>query len=90
LKPLAASLGHDMQVGTEQQATQFGDVVVIAVPYGALPALGKTLGPALKNKIVLGVTNPYPGRDGKTTQTALQIGAERASAHYRAGDQVGA
>ncbi|EIC83597.1 NADPH-dependent F420 reductase [Serratia sp. M24T3] len=88
LKSLASSLGHNTQVGTVQQATQFGDVVVMAVPYGALPGLGKTLGPALKNKIVLDVGNPYPGRDGQTAQTALSIGSGRASAKFLPGAQV--
>jgi len=88
LKPLAASLGHDTQVGTVQQATQFGDVVVMAVPYGALPGLGKTLGGALKNKIVLDVGNPYPGRDGQTAETALKIGSGRATAQFLPGAQV--
>lgn len=88
LKPLASSLGHHTQVGTVQQATQFGDVVVMAVPYGALPGLGKTLGQALNNKIVLDVGNPYPGRDGQTAQTALSIGSGRASAQFLPGAQV--
>ncbi len=88
LQSLASSLGHNTQVGTVQQATQFGDVVVMAVPYGALPELGKTLGSALKNKIVLDVGNPYPGRDGQTAETALSIGSGRASAQFLPGAQV--
>lgn len=88
LKSLAKSLGHNTQVGTVSQATQFGDVVVMAVPYGALPGLGKTLGPALHNKIVLDVGNPYPGRDGQTAQTALSIGSGRASAKFLPGARV--
>jgi predicted dinucleotide-binding enzyme len=88
LKSMANSLGHNTQVGTVQQATQFGDVVVMAVPYGALPQLGKTLGSALNNKIVLDVGNPYPGRDGQTAQTALSMGSGRASAKFLPGARV--
>ncbi|ERK06191.1 putative oxidoreductase [Pantoea sp. AS-PWVM4] len=75
LQPLIASLGPLAKGGTPQQAAEFGEVVVMAVPYGALPALGKTLKEALKDKVVLDVANPYPQRDGDVATQALQVGS---------------
>ena len=46
-RKLAAQVGKGARAGTPQEAAAFGDVLVIAVPYGALPELGKTLAGAL-------------------------------------------
>ncbi|MBT0727633.1 NADPH-dependent F420 reductase [Rosenbergiella australiborealis] len=78
----ANDMGHGTQVGTIQQASQFGDVVVMAVPYGALPQLGHVLSRQLAGKTVIDVSNPYPGRDGATAAKALSIGSGKASAQY--------
>ncbi len=88
LQSTAKEIGHGTQVGSAQQASQFGDVVVMAVPYGALPSLGKQLSHTLAGKTVLDVSNPYPGRDGAVAQNALKIGSGRASASYLAGAHV--
>src|ERR1700744_6177139 len=37
VKELAAQLGRNATVGTPAEAAAWGDVVVISVPYGALP-----------------------------------------------------
>jgi hypothetical protein len=50
LKDLVASLGELAQAGTVEQAIAFGDVVFVAVPYKALPQLGKDYGEALKGR----------------------------------------
>src|SRR5437868_14825432 len=42
-KALAASLGPAARAGTPRDAVAFGEVVLIAVPYAALPQLGKDL-----------------------------------------------
>src|SRR4249920_3049436 len=41
LKPLAGKLGAKVRVGTPREAAAFGEVVLISVPYGALPQVGK-------------------------------------------------
>src|ERR1700674_1479495 len=41
LKELVAGLGPLAQNGTVQQAIAFGDALLIAVPYGALPQIGQ-------------------------------------------------
>jgi len=43
LESLAHSLGPQVRVGTPQAAAAFGEVVVISVPYGALPQVGRDL-----------------------------------------------
>ena len=46
------------------QAIAFGDVLFIAVPYAALPQIGKDYGATLKGKIMLDACNATPARDG--------------------------
>lgn len=71
----AASLGSTAQAGTPQDAARFGDVVLLAVPYGALPDLGASLHTLLAGKIVIDACNPYPWRDGAIARTAQSQGA---------------
>ena len=60
LQGLAHSLGPKAHVGTPLEAAKFGDVVVVSVPYGALPQVGRDLKSELAGKIVLDTGNPYP------------------------------
>ncbi|MBB2178161.1 NADPH-dependent F420 reductase [Gluconacetobacter tumulicola] len=71
----AEALGANAQAGTPQDAARFGDVVLLAVPYGALPGLGASLHGVLAGKIVIDACNPYPWRDGDIARTARQQGA---------------
>jgi predicted dinucleotide-binding enzyme len=64
LKSLAASLGARAHVGTPREAALFGEVVLVSVPYKALPEIGQDLKSELAGKIVLDTCNPYPERDG--------------------------
>lgn len=64
LKALAATLGPKAHVGTPREAALFGDVLLLSVPYKALPQLGQDLRSELAGKIVLDTCNPYPERDG--------------------------
>src|ERR1035441_4301578 len=64
LKDLVAGLGPLAQAGPVDQAITFGEVVFIAVPYGALPQIGRDYGAALKDKIVLDACNAVTTRDG--------------------------
>src|SRR5262249_26515401 len=47
-KKLAAEVGAHARAGTPKEAATFGDVLLFAVPYSALPELGKSLGDSLK------------------------------------------
>ncbi len=85
LKSLAHSLGPQVLVGTPRAAASFGDVVVISVPYGALPQVGRDLAHELAGKIVIDTGNPYPERDGPMADEARRVGAGVASARYLPG-----
>jgi predicted dinucleotide-binding enzyme len=66
LKDLVAGLGELAQAGTVDQAVAFSDVLFIAVPYAALPQIGRDHGAALKGKIMLDACNAVGTRDGDT------------------------
>jgi 8-hydroxy-5-deazaflavin:NADPH oxidoreductase len=85
LKPLAQSLGSKAHVGTPREAAMFGDVVLISIPYGALPQVGKDLASVLAGKVVLDTGNPYPERDGDMAVEARRKGTGVASAEYLPG-----
>jgi len=57
LKDLVSGLGPLAQAGTVDQAIAFGDVVLLTVPYGALPQIGRDYATQLNGKIVLDTCN---------------------------------
>ena len=85
LQALAKSLGPRARIGTPQEAAQFGEVVLLSVPYGALPQVGRELKNELAGKIVLDTGNPYPERDGSMALEARRKGTGVASAEYLPG-----
>src|ERR1700720_4166532 len=85
LRPLAQSLGPKARVGTPREAALFGDVVLVSVPYGALPQIGRDLKAELAGKIVLDTGNPYPQRDGDMAIEARRVGTGVASPRYLTG-----
>ena len=85
LRGLASSLGPTSHVGTPHDAAVFGDVVLISVPYGALPQVGHDLTHELAGKIVLDTGNPYPARDGQMAEEARRKGTGVASAEFLPG-----
>ena len=87
-KSLAADVGHRARAGTPEEAAAFGDVLLLAVPYRALPELGEKLAGTLKNKIVIDASNPFPGRDGEIAIRARDKGAGITSAELLPGARV--
>ena len=65
LKDLVSGLGSLAQAGTVPQAVAFGDVIFVAVPYKAVPEVGKENAAGLKGKVVLDACNAVAGRDGQ-------------------------
>lgn len=88
LKDLVARLGRLAQSGTVDQAIAFGDVVFIAVPYGALPDIGKQYGKALAGKIVLDANNAVASRDGPIADEAERDGVGLTSQKYLPGTRL--
>ncbi|MGE5641151.1 MAG: NADPH-dependent F420 reductase [Clostridia bacterium] len=79
-KRAAEASGPRAKTGSAQQAAAFGDVVLIAVPYRALPEIEKEVGAALKGKIVVDPNNPVPARDGDMAVAAKEKGAAVSTA----------
>lgn len=88
LRDLVAKAGPKAQAGTPDQAARFGDVILLAVPYGATPQIGKDYGTLLKGKIVIDVGNPRADRDGPMATDALAKGAGVATAEYIPGARI--
>ena len=88
LQAFAKELGPNVKVGTPRDAAAFGDVVMMAVPYGALPQVGRDYAAELKGKIVLDAGNPYPSRDGDMAVRDRQRGTGVASAEYLPGTRL--
>ena len=87
-KALAARLGGKARAGTTQQAAAFGEVVLIAVPYSAMPQVGRDLAALLKNKVVIDASNPIPTRDGEVATKAREKGAGLATAELLPGARL--
>ena len=87
-KALAARLGGKARAGSSRQAAAFGEVVLIAVPYSALPQLGRELAAAIKGRVVIDTCNPIPGRDGDIAIWAREKGAGLASAELLPGARL--
>jgi len=87
-KRVAADLGARARAGSVEEAVAFGDAVLIAVPYMALPAIGKQVGEKLKGKVVMDPNNPVPARDGEMGAAAKEKGAGVSSAALLPGARI--
>jgi predicted dinucleotide-binding enzyme len=74
-KKLAADVGANARAGMPQEAAAFGTVILFAVPYSAFPELIKSVGDALKGKVIINASNPFPQRDGEIATQARDKGA---------------
>ena len=79
-KRVAQELGPRARSGTPRDAAAFGEAVLIAVPYGALPAVSREVGGELKGKVVIDPNNPVPSRDGELGVQAREKGAAVSTA----------
>jgi hypothetical protein len=85
---LAARLGAGARAGTPREAAAFGDVVMVSIPYGALPDVGKDVADLIEGKVVIDTCNPFPSRDGEIADWAREKGAGLASAELLPGAHV--
>jgi len=88
LRAFAKELGPNVKVGTPREAAAFGEVVMLAVPYGATPQVGRDYAEELKGKVVLDAGNPYPSRDGEMAVRDRARGTGVASAEYLPGTRL--
>jgi predicted dinucleotide-binding enzyme len=85
LGELVEQAGAGARAGLPGEAAEFGEIVLIAVPYAALPQVGRDYASAIQGKVVIDCGNPYPGRDGPMADDALARGTGVASAEYLPG-----
>ena len=88
LKPMVAELGGLARASTVEEAVAFGDVLFIAVPYGAVPQIGKDYSAGMKGKIMLDACNAVQTRDGTIADEVEQNGIGVTSQKYFPGVRV--
>jgi 8-hydroxy-5-deazaflavin:NADPH oxidoreductase len=74
LKDLAEELGAKASIGTPEDAARQGEVILLSIPLGGIPKLGKAVVDSLRGKIVMDTCNPYPGRDGDAAREVVREG----------------
>lgn len=82
LRTLVTELGPRAHAGTPRQAAAFGTVILVSVPYAAMPQLGNDLRAELAGKVIIDTSNPVEGRDGAMALSAQQKGAGVATAEF--------
>ena len=87
-RALAARLGPNARAGTPREAAAFGEVVMVSVPYHALPQVGKDLADLLRGKVVIDTCNPFVSRDGDIAKWAREKGAGAASRELLPGARI--
>lgn len=88
LKDMVTKLGGLAQAGSVEQAIAFGDVLFIAVPYGAVPQIGKDYSAAMTGKVMLDACNAVSTRDGGVADEVEQNGVGVTSQKYFPGVRV--
>lgn len=80
LQSLVKELGPRAHAGTPREAAAFGEVVVVSIPYAAMPQIGEDLSKELAGKVILDTSNPVERRDGAMALDAQKKGAGVATA----------
>ena len=89
LKDMAAGLGPLAHTGTVAEGIAFADVVLLAVPYAALKAIGEEFAKQLATKaLILDASNPIVPRDGDLATWAREKGAGLATAELLPGAKI--
>src|SRR5262245_25344526 len=88
LKDMIAKLGSLVKAGTVEEAIAFGDVLFIAVPYGAVPQIGRDYSAAMKGKVMLDACNAVSARDGAIADEVEQNGIGVTSQKYFPGARI--
>lgn len=87
LKALAEEAGNNASTGTIDEAADFGDAIILSVPFWAVEEVAEKIGPR-DGEIIIETVNPYPDRDG---QMARQVrDSDRAASEFVADHFPGA
>ncbi len=89
LKPTIAPLGAHAHIGTVAEAIAYADVILLAIPYLAMPDFCKEYGKSLVAKAcVLDATNPREYREKELAIEALKVGAAQYTANLLPGVRI--
>lgn len=78
LQEMANEVGA--KTGTTKEAAAFGEVILLAIPYGKVPDVARQIG-FLDNKILIDAGNPYPSRDGDIAQKVINDESQTATGY---------
>ena len=78
LQSMADEVGA--KTGTTEEAAVFGEVILLAIPYGKVPDVAQQIG-SLDNKILIDAGNPYPQRDGEVAQKVIDDESQTATGY---------
>lgn len=87
LRAEITALGPLALVGTPKEAARFGQVILVALPYSAIPAIGRDLADDMRGKVVIDASNPT-FMDGKLMREATQDGVGATSARLLPGTRL--
>ena len=88
LADLVKELGAKAHAGTPREAAAFGSVVLVSVPYGAMPQLGIDLARELAGKVIIDTSNPVERRDGAQAAEWQRKGAGVSTAELLKSSRV--
>ncbi len=63
LVPLVEDVGANSSAGTVEEAAEFGEVILLAIPMIGVHQLSETIGDAVAGKVVLDANNPIESRE---------------------------
>ena len=78
LQSMADEVGA--KTGTTEEAAAFGEVILLAIPFGKVPDLAQQIG-SLNDKILIDAGNPYPQRDGEVAQKVIDDKSQTATGY---------
>jgi 8-hydroxy-5-deazaflavin:NADPH oxidoreductase len=88
LAPLVKELGPRARAGTPREAAAFGSVVLVSVPYGAMPQIGADFAGELAGKVIIDTSNPVAPRDGAQVPEWQRKGAGVSTAELLKNNRV--
>jgi len=88
LEAMARELGPRASVGQPLAAAEFGTVLLLSMPFEALPQVGRDLRSAYRGKIVLDSTNPWGANSADVYREARELGVAQTVAKYMPGARL--
>src|SRR5699024_6650081 len=79
LKALAEKAGNGATTGSIEKAANFGDTIVLSIPFRAVEEVAEKIG-SQDGKTIIETVNPYPQRDGKMAQEVRD--SDRAASEF--------